>query len=410
MPLNENEKSLLRDLARRVAEIDQDPIQEERRRLWKTHNALGRTRPLVLAFPEGAWEELLPRSTCVIQDPFWQNWEYVLRHFIYHAEHLRDDFVFEHILRVDKVFKNTGWGMATGYHRPEQYKGSWKWEPPMKDPADLAKLHYPELEYDEAASMERFEKVQELFGDIIPVKFRGYQHYAVSLIGVLASWRGLEQLMYDMLERPEWVHEAMRFLQKGVGDMLDKAEAMGWLELANEDHYTGSGGVAYTDQLPGPGFNGKVRLRDVWGFAEFQEVSTISPRMFEEFVLNYQIPLLDRFGLNCYNCCEDISDRFREIKRVPRLRRVSVSPFTNVTIAAKELEDKIIYSWKPNPAWMCGDFDPDAIRAETRKTLEIAKGCIVEMIMKDTYTVENHPERLEKWCDIAREEAEKAAG
>ena len=38
------------------------------------------------------------------------------------------------------------------------------------------------------------------------------------------------------------------------------------------------------------------------------------------------------------------------MKKIGNLRRVSVSPWCDVTIAAEELEDNYVLSWKPNPA------------------------------------------------------------
>jgi len=54
------ERTLLRELARRVAEIAALPVMAERRQLWMRHNRLERARPMILVFPESAWCELLP--------------------------------------------------------------------------------------------------------------------------------------------------------------------------------------------------------------------------------------------------------------------------------------------------------------------------------------------------------------
>ena len=58
-----NDKAVLRDLARRVAEIAALPEIDTRRRRWYAHNSLDPSlgkRPMMLIFPEGAWQELLP--------------------------------------------------------------------------------------------------------------------------------------------------------------------------------------------------------------------------------------------------------------------------------------------------------------------------------------------------------------
>ena len=96
--------------------------------------------------------------------------------------------------------------------------------------------------------------------------------------------------------------------------------------------------------------------------------------------------------------------KFEMLKRgVPRLRRVSVSSWCDVAAAAEALERQYIFSWKPNPAQLVGNYSPERIRAEITETLDVAQGCVLEMIMKDTHTVENHPERLSTWVDIAQE-------
>ncbi|HPA47960.1 MAG TPA: hypothetical protein PK395_19500, partial [bacterium] len=61
-----------------------------------------------------------------------------------------------------------------------------------------------------------------------------------------------------------------------------------------------------------------------------------------------------------------------------------------------------------NPVVVAGDYDPDHIRRIIRETLEITKGCVVEMILKDTHTVQGQPERLTVWTDICREEIVRA--
>ncbi|MDO8686328.1 MAG: hypothetical protein Q7J78_06640, partial [Clostridiales bacterium] len=82
----------------------------------------------------------------------------------------------------------------------------------------------------------------------------------------------------------------------------------------------------------------------------------------------------------------------------------------DIKTAANELEDKYIYSWKPNPAYLASGYNEDFIRSDIRKTLETAKDCVLEVILKDTFTVENHPERLERWLKIVREEIERVYG
>jgi len=89
------DRKILRDLARRVAEIAELPIMAERKKEWKRHNSLQPGRPLILIFPEGSWSELLPASALQCEDPAAREMEWELRHRIYTYEHFQSDNVVE---------------------------------------------------------------------------------------------------------------------------------------------------------------------------------------------------------------------------------------------------------------------------------------------------------------------------
>ena len=75
---------------------------------------------------------------------------------------------------------------------------------------------------------------------------------------------------------------------------------------------------------------------------------------------------------------------------------------------AEALGMEYVYSRKPNPTLISTEvFDEKAIREDLRKTLSLTKGQRVEIIMKDVHTLDNEPERISRWVQIAREEIEK---
>jgi hypothetical protein len=90
------------------------------------------------------------------------------------------------------------------------------------------------------------------------------------------------------------------------------------------------------------------------------------------------------------------------MQNIPKLRWISVSPWANQEIAADKLKNNYVYVYKPNPSRICSP-EPDYVAAEKdiRNMLKIAKGCVVNIIMKDTSTFCNEPERIERWTDIA---------
>jgi hypothetical protein len=219
--------------------------------------------------------------------------------------------------------------------------------------------------------------------------------------------RGLENLMIDMMVCPDEVHRMMAFLRDAKLHMLDFLEKNNLLALNTGGTYVGSGGFGWTTELPQPDFNPRhVRTADMWGFAESQETVGISPEMFEEFIFPYQLPIMERFGLNCYGCCEPIDVRWHIVRKFPRLRRVSASPWANREKMAEYLANQYIMSLKPSPVSLAMPIiDESAIRAEIRKDLHITRNCQVELIMKDNHTLGKNPMNAVRWCRIAREEA-----
>ena len=216
----------------------------------------------------------------------------------------------------------------------------------------------------------------------------------------------------DMAADPGFVHETLAFIQRGYAHTLDEFESRNLLSLNNDRTYHSSGGNGYTDELPAEGFEpAQVRLRDMWGSAESQEMAQVSPAMHEEFALAYERPLLARLGLTGYGCCEDLTRKLDYVFQIPNLRRISIAPWADVDACAEKVGGRYIYSWKPNPAQLVGAFDRRAVEAYVRHTVEacLDNGCVLEIILKDTHTCENRPERFDEWLGIARGVIDEAA-
>ncbi len=410
-PFSTKDCRILRDLARRVAEIAADPIMEERRRLWTAHNSLRQKHPMMLIFPEGAWVELIPEKTLQCECDKSRAAELRLRQTIYTYEHFADDTVVENEWQPfewwnQDIFQDTGWGVEIERHEQTTARGAYAFKPVISDRSDLKKLHYPEIIYDQAAHDHSIEQSHDLFGDILKVKKIGIQHISFHLMMLCTGWIGLENIMYEILDRPDFVHEVMTFLEEGHHKWLDQLVERNLLSLNNDNTYQSTGGNGYTDELPAPGFDPqRVRLIDMWGSSESQEFQVVSPKMHVEFALQYEKRLLERFGLTGYGCCEDLSHKLRDVFTIPNMRRISISPFADVEDCAPQLKGDYIFSWKPHPAHLVGSFDEARIRDYLHRTMELARehGNVLEIILKDTHTCEHHPKRFERWSQICRE-------
>ena len=106
--MNDRDITILRDLAKQYMEVCADPAQSVRRDLWRQHNSLKKTQPLIYvrAF---AWREM-PQARCLCQDPFYREYENLLRYNLFWYS-LGDDSVFEPWITVKAVKVCSGWGV-----------------------------------------------------------------------------------------------------------------------------------------------------------------------------------------------------------------------------------------------------------------------------------------------------------
>lgn len=409
--ISSSERTVLRDLAKRVAEIACLPIQEQRRRQWKQHNSLQHRRPMIWLSPEGSWRELVPDSALRCESKAARQVEGQLRRTIYYHDHFCDDNLVEKTWTVRRAIESSGWGLEPEWHWSDEALGARAFKPVIHEPADMKKLRFPEIHENKAETARQLTEAQDLLGDILDVRLQGVSHVSFHLMAQYTALRGLEQVMMDMIENPGWLHEAMTFLTEGNRRLVQQYVEQNLLSLNNDWTYQNSGGNGYTDELPAPGFDPqRVRPCDMWASAEAQELAQVSPAMHEEFSLRYEKQLLEPFALTGYGCCEDLTRKLDDVLTIKGIRRISIAPFADVDRCAEKLGGRAIFSWKPHPSHLVGQFNEDLVRHYIRHALEVtrANGCFVEMILKDTHTCENRPERFDMWCRIAREEVERS--
>jgi hypothetical protein len=83
-----------------------------------------------------------------------------------------------------------------------------------------------------------------------------------------------------------------------------------------------------------------------------------------------------------------------------------MSPWVDVDEGAERIGNRYVFSHKPNPAILAAEvWNPKAARQDLTETLTKtqARGCVVEIWMKDISTVRYQPQRLWEWARIAAE-------
>jgi hypothetical protein len=405
------DRAVLRRLAERVAGIAASPGMADTRRLWTRLNRLQPVRPVVFCDPENGWNEIITETQMQCRGKLARRWEMDLRKEIFWGEVMGDDKPVEPFFDVPYTVSADDWGLQAIYRQTDA-AGSYVWEGAIKDyDADLEKLHSPRFEIDWVTTRGSAALARDVLGDLLPVRLKGAWWWSLGVTWPAVTLRGLENVLCDFLERPAELKELLRRISQGHLDKLDALESQGLLSLNNDGTYVGSGGFGFSDELPQADFQGRVRAGDMWGFTESQETVQVSPAMYEEFVFPAERPIMERFGLTCYGCCEPVHGRWHVVRRHRGLRRVSCSPWTDIEKMAAHLGDRYIFSCKPNPAALAVPrLDADGLRRGLRDTLDKTRGCVVELIMKDNHTLARCPEHAVTWCRIAKEEAERTVG
>jgi hypothetical protein len=407
---------ILRELVRQYVELTQKPIQQERREQWSDLLSLRRTRPLILA-TYGMWNvwcrEVFGEAVLQCEDPFFREHERALRLALFH-DPIGDDYILEPWITQDAA-KDGGWAQLFGVEQRLSEKpgegGAGAYRPVLKDWArDMARLRPVRHRIDEAATARAVGRLQEAIGDLIEVDVnRGpvFNGFMADVSWHLATLRGLEQMMLDMYDSPRELHALAAFVRDAALACQDAAEAAGDYGLTNH----GIQEMPYSRELEWPRPNARPRKRqDLWGFCAAQEFALVSPAMHDEFLLQYQIPIVSRFGLVAYGCCEDLTRKIGILRKIPNLRLIAVTPRADVRRSAEAIGTDYVISWRPNPADMisCG-FDEAKIRRIIREGLEACRGLHVCIHLKDVETVERDPARLARWTRIVRQIAEEQA-
>lgn len=407
----QDEVEVLRRLANKVAEIAQRQEMKEKAKLWTMHNDLKTDRPVVFIDPENGWNECIPANTLECREPLARVWEMALRKQIYWAEKMKDDKVIEPYFDVPCSYHDTGWGVELGKIGGGD-GGSYIVKQAIEDyEEDFEKIHHPELIIDWKESEILMELAHSVFDGILKVRRKNTWWWTLGLCWDYVNLRGMEDFMCDFITNPEWIERMLDLLCEGKLRMLDFLEENGLLAQNTEGTYVGSGGFGYTNDIPLLGEGQKVTTQQMWGFCESQETVSVNPDLYGELIFPRHSRILERFALSCYGCCEPFNPRWKYIKQLPHLRRVSVSPWADWSSVPEFLGKDYIASVKPSPTPLSVyDMNEEVVRAECRKAVEETKGGICEFIMKDNHTLGNNPQNAIRWVEIMREEIARVYG
>jgi hypothetical protein len=398
------EREFVRELARQVAGIAASAANRQIQRRWRDVNALrAPDRSPVWCRPVGAWQELLPERTLSCQDPWLRSIERGFRRILVKHD-IGDDSPVEPYYPVSVVLDrepaNT-WGVDVRRHMPDSAGGAWAFDPPLVTEADFDKLQIPRFTYNEPKTEEELAKAHELLGDILPVRRVCGPPLGATVCTYAAELRGLSQMMLDMAMNPELVHRLMAYLRDAVLRGMDEVEADGLLTPNN------SGPMTCSDPVGPEPADGQYTCRNLWVMANSQELDGVSPAMWREFYLDYQMPIFERFGLAGYGCCENLTKKIDGVLSIPNLRIFVCSAWTDLDVVIDRVGTDYVIMWRQKASDVVFPDDIGTIRRDLEEGLRKLQGCHVQIVLRELQTLAGHPDRLHLWTQLAKELAAK---
>lgn len=414
--LAQADKDILRRLGEQYAKVGETHAKSGKPSLWSALNDLKSKRPMVW-INEIPWHEMDVDGELENKcgHPWARELETELRRTLYQARHMPGDMVVSEYIACPIVFHSTDFGIRekvqTAHTDAENEIYSRHFEIQIKEPEDIEKIKMPKITRMDKATDYRYAAMKDLFDGIVDVKKVGQTHIWYTPWDFLIRWMGVEEAMMNLVMMPEMVHQAYERMVEAWMTELDQLDEQNLLSLDCNNTRIGSGGYGYTSELPGEDYNPEhVHPHNMWGCSNAQIFSSVSPEMHWEFALEHDQKWLKRFGLCYYGCCEPLDKKIEILRKIPNLRKISVSPWCDTERVTEEIGADYVMSRKPSPAiFAIGELDEAEAEKQLRDFLDKAKDGHVELIMKDISTVSYKPQNLWKWEKIAMRVAEKYA-
>ena len=394
--MNSNDKLIVRELAKKYMALVCSEKQAKMFERFRATNDLKLVRPPVL-IDEIPWYQMNidGELSCRCEDKSARDVELHFRKAIYYMTHFKVDNLYEPYFRVKRSVDSTGIGIecvSTDIKRTDDTNNivSREYEDVLKDESAIEQMHDPVFTLRPDKDEKNMDYYTELLGDSIPIRLCGYSFFYFAPWDKITRLRGVEPILMDMYDRPEYLHKIIQKYVSAAHAELDFVEKNLDIVPASSLHCTPSA-------ISGLAEDG---LKATWCRSMAQTLGVISPTMFKEFEVDYLHSVSERFAYTYYGCCEPLDDRIDVLKKISNLRKIGCSPWANVEKCAEQIGADYVLARKPNPAYVAIKTDPEVIRREVEETVKacIKYGCPYELVLKDISTVSNRPENLFIWA------------
>ncbi len=407
--MTQGERSRLRNLAGRYAEYACGKPMAQRRGKWRLHNRLQeRTFPFHIEDNGSYLKDLTPPLEC--EDGECRALETRLLHALVSYETIDDDRIIPDRFVVDWVTPTTALCDELTISRADDGHGGsfgYKTSEPIKDiDADWGKLMHRTVTLDREQTQRKAQLAAEIFTGLLPVEVgRPSSLYSDGITNKAVHLMGMEALYLQMAMNPAAVHRLFGFLAEDNLALGQWEEDQDLLTL-NHDGNQGycSGSSLYSDETAAAAGK-RVLSTDRYGYLESQESVGISAGMFDEFLMPHLTRLAGKFKRLKFGCCEPVHNLMPVLLRLHGLRKVSVTPWCDLSRLAETCRQDIIWCRKPVPLKLCGaKFDPDDLRQHLQETLDIGRDYFIEFVYRDTNLLAGGmADRVAQTCAMIRD-------
>lgn len=409
MPVKE-EIIVLKKLAEAYAEYAAMPAQQEKRRLWLKLNHLNMERPM-LTIDQIPWNEMDVDGSlqCTVRDPYWRNVEWELRTALYKVRYMPADMVLNPYICLPKPIHNSGWGIQPQTSRQIELElgssaPSREFVNQIETMEDVERIQMPVLTLDKEQEAGIIEQAKVIFDGIIDFRMTGLCMH-LGIWDSIAMWMGVENCYFALMDEPEMIHALMEKLTQGIIGMIEQMNRQELFDIhSNLCH------CSHTFLRDMPKEDDRALSGNAWAFGLAQLFTAVSPQITDEFEVQYMKRIFPYFGAIYYGCCDRLDDRMKVIEKLPKIRKLSCSPWSDREHFAEMMPDYCVMSNKPNPAYLAsGRLDEQLVRSDIRRTIAAAKAHNrnLELLLKDISTVNHNPACLWRWQEIAMEELQR---
>ena len=391
--------SRLVDLAQELLALSESPEHRRRRKLWEDVMSLRSSEPIVNFYMyRHVWREI-GQAEMIHHEGVAEFVELQLRAKLCQAKRIPDDTPVDPSVFVFAA-KPAGqpplWGIEPKYVRDAATQG-FREVPTIETDADVEKITPPVFAIDESGTAEAIEQARELTGGVLPV-WPWCDDLGSSPVEPAVSFRGIENLMLDVYDRPDMVHQLMGKITDGIVSFHKQREDCGV--------YQARGIQGHVQHHPVPAGLEK-KLKGGWQYVGAQSAMGLSPSMYAEFIHPYNCRVAAEAGWVYYHGCEDLSQKCGIIESLPNLRLFHISPWTPPEPVIEKLGRRFAYEVHSHPSHVVYDEAPSQLREELRRRCTAAKGTSHTLALADIETYGGHFERVVRWAQIAREEANR---